>query len=174
MSRLTWCVLLAVAASGCRRNDNFCESANPNNNCSEIDAAIDSPMACTTSAECTPQVCDLTGSMTCVQCTPGEDAACTGTTPACVSNTCQACTSHAQCDSAVCLSDGSCATENEVAYVSPNGTDNATCTQATPCTKVTKALATNRKLVKFTGITDEGGTVVVDNQNVALVAEPNA
>src|SRR5690606_29935167 len=66
------------------------------------------------------------------------------------------------------------ADEAQVAYVSPSGADNASCTRTQPCTKVANALATNRPYVKVSGTTDEGNTVTIDSQNVTLLAEPGA
>ena len=136
------------------------------------DAGSDGPMACLASTECAPLVCDVDGSKTCVQCTSAEPAACMGTTPACVNTQCMACTSHAQCTTNACLPDGSCADEARVAYVDPSGTDNALCTRSTPCTKVAKALATNRAYVKLTGTTNE--QVSLNNRNVTFLAAPGA
>ena len=132
------------------------------------------PRSCTSSADCAPMVCDVAGSMTCVQCTAAEDEACGGATPACGSDgTCRGCTAHAECDSGACLPDGSCGDDANVAYVDPAGTDNASCTRAMPCTLVGKALATGRPYVKLTGTTDEA--VTVDNdRDVAFLADPMA
>ncbi|MEJ7599243.1 MAG: choice-of-anchor Q domain-containing protein [Kofleriaceae bacterium] len=166
-------VAVGLAVTGCK-NENYCEG-NPNNDCRLHDA--DGPQACTGNQDCaggqTP-VCDVTGSMTCVECLPNQADACSGTTPACGNDhACRGCTAHAECASSdVCLPDGSCADEGTVAYVDPEGTDNSNCTNATPCTKVDKALATTRPYVKFTGTTDAGATVVIENQAVTLLADP--
>jgi hypothetical protein len=54
-----------------------------------------------------------------------------------------------------------------VAYVTaaPGGTDNPTCSFASPCTHVAAALATGRPYVKFHGTTDE--SVVIGSRRVA-------
>jgi hypothetical protein len=178
--RLVGFGVMIVLGGGCdwvlgkQISSEYCAAHPADDRCPPTDVGPDVPKSCTSSAECSPEVCDVTGTMTCVQCTPAEDAACTGTTPACVSNACAACTSHAQCDSAACLPDGSCAAETQVAYVDPNGTDNSTCNKAVPCTKVDKALATGRAYVKLTGTTDEGNVVTIDNRNVSILAEKTA
>src|SRR6185437_1368854 len=84
---------------------------------------------CTTDSDCagttsTP-VCD-TGGGICVQCiAPDKTSACTDTAPVCgTDNQCHACTAHSDCASGACLADGSCADEDDVAYVSETGTDN--------------------------------------------------
>lgn len=151
---LTACLMLCACGE---HNPYFCKGA-PLDNCTLIDAAPDGPMHCTTSQECTlptATVCDTQGSGTCVECTSSESAACTGVTPACVSNTCQKCTQHSQCSSAACLPDGTCGNDTNVAYVDPAGTDTQTCSKASPCTDVAKALATARPYVKFHGTTDQ-------------------
>ncbi len=128
---------------------------------------------CESDDQCTPLVCDVSGAMTCVQCTANEASVCAATTPVCVNNQCQKCTAHAQCAASnVCLPDGSCADTTQVAYVDPGGSDNMECSQMSPCTKVMKALMTNRPYVKFHGTTDEA--VSINDQNVMLLADPGA
>lgn len=168
-------VLALVFAAGCpwTSNSNHCPGANPNDNCHEADAG---PARCTSNAECSAPaaVCDVAGSMTCVQCTPEQASECSGATPACDQDrTCRACAAHAECASRACLPDGSCGDDAMVAYVDPAGTDNASCTNAMPCTLVSKALATNRPFVKLTGTTDEA--VTVDNgRMVTFLADSGA
>jgi len=168
--------LVAASMAGCKNDPNFCEGA-PRDNCLAGDAGDDVAKRCTSNAGCespTP-VCDVSGSGTCVECTAEEAEACSGTTPVCgEDNTCAACSAHDQCASGACAPDGSCAAETDVAYVGgPGSTDNATCTKATPCTKVAKALATNRDIVKFAGTTDEGVTVG-SGRIVTFLADPGA
>ena len=131
------------------------------------------PDGCASNDQCsTPTaVCDAT---VCVQCTTEQASACTGLIPVCGDDhTCQACAAHSDCsDSHVCMPDGSCAAAPDVAYVDPAGTDNALCTKDTPCTKVSKALATNKPYVKFTGTTDEA--VTVDGGTRTFLADPGA
>ncbi|MCW5803955.1 MAG: right-handed parallel beta-helix repeat-containing protein [Deltaproteobacteria bacterium] len=169
--RLPVASLGLVIAAGCYYPPDYCEGA-PLNRCSLIDGP---PTGCTMSSECaapTP-VCDVTGSASCVQCTTAEAGACEGATPVCGDDhTCRGCVAHSECSTAACLSDGTCALSPSVAYVDPSGTDNATCTQATPCTSVAKALATNRPFVKFKGATDEA--VTLNGQDVTFLADPGA
>lgn len=91
--------------------------------------------------------------------------------PVCVESTCARCTAHAQCASDVCIGDGTCAEAASVAFVDSTGTNNLVCTQETPCTRVSSALATRRPYVKLTGTFDEGITVE-DGQVVTILAEP--
>jgi hypothetical protein len=168
--------LASALLAGCVRvkDPYYCPGRNPNDNCDEPPE----PLGCTSNDQCADPtaVCDGGGSLTCVQCTPDQASACTGATPACGDDrTCRACRAHAECTaSETCLPDGSCADPVQVAYVAPTGTDNASCTKSTPCTKVAKALATTRPYVKLAGSTDEGGTLTIDNRNVTLLAEPDA
>jgi hypothetical protein len=138
----------------------------------------DAPTAttCATNAECaTPTaVCDMTGSMKCVQCTPAEHAACTGTAPACIENSCQACTSHAQCDSKACLPDGTCALETDIAYVQAGGSGSA-CTKATPCGTLDVGVKTNKPIVKLaTGLVSDNQVTTIDGKAVMILADPGA
>lgn len=174
--RLYLTCLLVFTALGCRRLDPYyCESA-PHHNC----LALDGPKGCTIDHDCAAPtaVCDVGGTMTCVQCTTMEHDACMGTQPACGDDhACRACTAHAECPTSLaCLPDGSCGTDANVAYVDPAGTDNDVCSQAMPCTKVAKALATGKPYVKFqgaTGTTDEAITVKGGRQ-VTFLADPGA
>lgn len=69
-----------------KRNENYCEGRNPNNNCSEPDTRPDAaPPSCPDETECSAPtgVCN-TGTGQCVQCTAGatgNQAACTATRP---------------------------------------------------------------------------------------------
>jgi Right handed beta helix region len=80
---------------------------------------------------------------------------------------------HSQCPASdVCLPSGACGDPAQVAYVSPTGSDNSTCTKALPCLEVLKALEINRPFIKLTGTTNEQVTIV--DQNVTLLADPGA
>ncbi len=175
MSR-AWIPFLLCA--GCElygyKNPNYCPE-NPGNNCTLMwDGSVDT--RCTGDPDCaapTP-ACDLAGTMTCVQCTASNASACSGSTPVCGdAHACRACVAHSECASNVCRPDGTCSDGADVAYVDPAGTDNATCTQSAPCTRVAKALATNRPLVKFRGTTDEAVTLQ-GGRSVTLLAEPGS
>jgi hypothetical protein len=171
-NKLTLCALAAFSLVACIRKDDpyYCPGA-PMDNCTLIDGGH---TACTGDGQCSgaTAVCELT-SGTCVQCTMAEATACTGTAPVCGGdNMCHGCTTHDDCDSKACLPDGSCGTDSNVAYVDPTGTDNAMCTQAMRCTKVAKALATNRTYVKFSGSTND--EVSINNRDVTLLADPGA
>jgi hypothetical protein len=168
---------LLSTATGCRQdNPWYCEDRAYNN-------CVNKPgeFPCSEKADCTGQegkpacseLSEETGTGICVQCTAADSAACLGVTPICgADRTCRSCGKHTDCASAVCLADGSCAAETMVAYVSQTGTDNAQCSKNTPCSKVTKALDTNRPYVKLSGTLDEA--VTVDSKNVTFLADPGA
>jgi hypothetical protein len=165
---VTGCIISCVR----KRNPYYCPGANPNDNCAEIDAG---PTRCTDSTQCTPpEVCDTQTAM-CVQCTMSQASACAGVTPVCgADDSCRGCQSHSECpDSNACLPDGSCAPAADVAYVAPEpiGTDNTTCSLATPCTQIASALATERKYLKLHGTTDEA--VVIKDRNIMVLADPS-
>ena len=178
-NRVTLVLLATVLLAGCYRDKDpyYCPGRNPNDNCAEPPG----PAACSSNDQCADPtaVCDVAGSMTCVQCTPDQAGACAGATPACGDDrACRACRAHSECPaSATCLPDGSCADPGQVAYVQPpelGGTVNADCSLAVPCTRVASALATARPYVKLAGTNDEGGTLSIDSRNVVLLAEPDA
>src|SRR5688572_27690810 len=107
---------LLVACS--EKNPYYCEG-HPENNC-RLDADINAPQGCSTSAQCTNSakpICEPTQQV-CVACTDGMAGACGGTTPVCTSsNTCAGCGAHGECASAACLPSGACGDDASVAYV---------------------------------------------------------
>ena len=176
--RLALLCALALGASACELLDPrdrelyFCPEVPITKNCLD---KRDGPWSCESSSECTPMVCDVEGSKTCVECTTAEYGACTRTTPICgVDNMCRGCTAHTECDSRACLPNGACAGSDEVAYVepSPGGTDSGNCTLELPCATIGKALATGRAYVKLAGTMNE--QVTLTNRNVTFLAEPGA
>ncbi len=164
--------IAGLCVVGCRdQNHNYCGDA-PHTNCMDLDAALE---PCTSDQQCAPNVCDLAGSRTCVQCTTANPAACTATTPVCgTDNACHGCTTHAECSSNVCLPDGSCALEPSVAYVAENGSGN-TCGKLTPCQTLAVGLQTNRPYVKFAaGLVKDTQTTTVDSKTVTIFADAGA
>jgi len=182
MSKYNHLLVASLALWGAcvfEHNPYYCKGA-PLDNCTLIDAALpDVPTApdaaapdafagCTADQQCTlpmASVCDVSGSRTCVQCTQDDFASCTGSTPVCMSNTCQKCTEHAQCASGACLPGGACGDDTNVAYIDATGSDNPACSKAAPCLTVMNALSLGRPYMKFHGTTDEpisikGGRVV--------------
>lgn len=169
----TLSALCAIAAC----NPRYCAD-HPYRDCRlDWDAGPDGPKTCTGNSDCTAPtaVCDLGATMTCVQCTPAEPGACSGATPACVSNTCQKCTEHAQCSASnVCLPDGTCADEQQVAYVASGGTGTA-CTKAAPCGTLDSGVTANRPLVKVgAGTFADSQTTTIDAKAVTILADPGA
>jgi len=132
---------------------------------------------CTTSSDCKTAgfaVCDRSrDNGTCVQCTDVEGGACSGGTPACVNDSCAACTAHSQCASHACLPGGACADATQVAYVRPGGAG-ATCTVAQPCQKVSDAVKTGKSIVKVEGMVTEDMSIVVDGRALQIVADPGS
>lgn len=176
-TRLRALVMFALLVAGCVKKDNpnYCPGLNADNNCAEGDAGL---MPCANNTQCTTStaaICD-TQLHACVQCTPTQTSACMKATPICgTDERCRGCASHAECPiSNACLPDGSCADAGDVAYVSaaPDGTDNPLCTMAMPCTKIMKALATNRPYLKLHGSFDE--PVTISNRAITVLADPGA
>ncbi len=157
--------VVAVVGLACRSNPDHC-LGHPGDNCMNLPDASDAPQSCASDEQCSGAmpVCDVSGSKTCVQCTPAEATQCMGMTPVCGSgDSCRGCVAHSECMSDACLPDGSCSTGSDVAYVDPAGSGSA-CTQAAPCEDVVAALATGRPFVKFTGATVGSGVTVTDQE----------
>ena len=108
----------------------------------------------------------------CVQCTPADATSCAAAAPVCgTDNLCRACGKHTECASAVCLSDGSCASEATIAYVAPNGTGTA-CSKATPCGTVAAAVTTGKAIIKVaTGLVKSNQATIIDGKAVTILAE---
>lgn len=163
-------LLFITLLAACSKSNPYYCPGHPDDNCL-VDADINAPQGCTASEQCTnpaKPLCD-TSAKVCVACTAGDIGACGGTTPVCSSaNTCTARTENAQCDSAVCLGDGSCADVAQVAYVSATGDDTAACTQSAPCKTIVGAAA-KQPYVKV--MTDLDEAVVLNNATVTIVGD---
>jgi len=164
-------ILVTLVAAACSKPNPYYCPGNPDDNCL-IDADINAPQGCATSAECTngaKPICEPKEKV-CVACTDGMPGSCGGTTPVCTSaHDCTGCTLHGQCDSTVCLPSGACAETQDVAYVTPNGTDGNGCTKSSPCKTVAAALALGRGTIKILGNIDEA--VVVASGTVQIFGE---
>lgn len=172
-------VAMAVALGGCRCNPEYCEGS-PGTNC---DRVPDAPGSCVANEDCGAEaaVCDVAGSMTCVQCTPDQASACTGTTPTCGDDrACRACRSHAECPgSDACLPDGSCAEPEQVAYVQAGATGAPPCAKGAPCGTLQQgvtAVGASRPFIKVvgTGTLADGATTTIDGKAVTILADPGA
>lgn len=133
----------ALALPACRQlNPEFCASHPQDIDCAgRSGAGIDADL-CSQDEQCTDPtpVCDITRSM-CVPCMPGKVGACSGATPVCgADDACHPCAMDAECASQTCLPDGSCASPLDVLYVSPTGSDLATCMPDDHCS-LARALA---------------------------------
>ncbi len=135
---------LALALPACRQLDpEFCATHPQDVDCAG--RAGSGPIAaglCTEDEQCTNStpVCDITRSM-CVPCMPGKVGACGGVAPVCgVDEACHPCAMDTDCASQTCLPDGSCASPLDVLYVSPTGSDLATCMPDDHCS-LARALA---------------------------------
>lgn len=136
---------IAPALPACRQLDpEFCASHPQDIDCAGrlgTGAGIDAGQ-CTQDEQCTDPtpVCDITRSM-CVPCMPGKVGACSGATPVCgADEACHPCAMDSECASQTCLPDGSCASPLDVLYVSPTGSDLATCMPQDHCS-LARALA---------------------------------
>lgn len=98
--------------------------------------------ACTADSQCpglaqsdADQFCVAGG---CVQCRESSD--CDAAAPLCADGRCVTCAAHADCASGVCAG-GTCAAEDEIAYVSTTGSPASECTPSSPCNSVIRAIA---------------------------------
>ncbi len=172
MVRITLAFALTMFVACKEKNPLFC-NGNPDDPRCTTDGPI---VACSTDDECTPQVCDVAGTQTCVECTADKAAACTGTSPICGDDlACRGCSTHTECpDSNACLPDGSCADSDDVAYVASTGSGTA-CSQAMPCGLLATAISANTPYVKFaTGLVKDTNTTVIDGKTVTILADSGA
>jgi hypothetical protein len=68
---------------------------------------------------------------------------CEGRAPICDDGACRACKSHDECASGICMDDGRCANESDVAYVQSAGSATSECTRLSPCDSIGRALTVN-------------------------------
>jgi len=162
-------LVLTVVGAGCETaRQNFCPG------CLDAD---NGPGKCSDDGDCLAPmgVCDLGVTNLCVVCTTAEAGACSGATPACIANTCQKCTAHAQCKvSGACLPDGSCADVTQVAYVQEGGLGK-TCTRDAPCGILDEGVSVTRPYVKIqTGTVTADDQTMIDGKTVTILADPGA
>lgn len=174
-----------VAAAGCdlvlghQLNQEYCKAhlADPDCQQAHPDAGSGGAAVCTADEQCTAPsgVCDVEATMTCVACTTSKHDACTGATPICVARTCQKCTQHAQCTASnVCLPEGACADEAQVAYVRSGGSGGA-CTRLAPCGTLDDGVKANKPIVKIgPGAVADNKTTTIDGKAVMILADPGA
>jgi hypothetical protein len=170
-------VLITLAlVAGCEtRSTKYC-GLHPEDtfNCGFTDAGADAARSCAADPDCVapdPR-CDL-DSHTCVQCLSGAD--CTrpeATICNLATHTCQGCIANSDCASQACLPTGTCGDDTSVAYVDPTApAANTTCTFASQCSTIAKALATKMRFVKLHGTISEAVTLG-KNVVVAFLADP--
>jgi hypothetical protein len=81
------------------------------------------------------------------------------------------CTTIADCPTSVCLPSGTCAAEDDVAWLDPASTVTSSCTMAMPCYRVLDALATNRPYIRIHGLITNITSI---SRPVGIFAEPGA
>ncbi len=139
----SWIALSLALVAGCMKtSERYC-AQNPG--APECAGGGDASTACATSDQCTSAtapVCEP-GSMTCVQCTDNQAAACDDATPVCGDDfRCRGCEDHAECPSMACLPSGACATDEDTAFIDAGASGgNDTCTRQQPCAAIADALA---------------------------------
>jgi hypothetical protein len=107
---------------------------------------------------------------TCVQCTPENPSACSGSAPVCgEAGTCRPCRGDSECTSQVCQLSGSCLPEDQALYVSPAGTG-GDCTASQPCTlqMALTQFTPQRFAIKLAPGTYRGAILVGNNQRLEI------
>src|SRR3954470_10753779 len=124
MLRLALLIVSVVGVTGCDHlkedNPSSCERPENVGHPGCPDAQPGTGGHCSASSPCTAEgfpACDTDrDGVTCVQCTAAATGGCKGATPLCVNDKCTGCTKHTDCESNLCLPDGSCALSDDVAY----------------------------------------------------------
>ena len=169
---------LALLAACEKRSQLYCEK-HPQDfeNCDQVDAAVEPPIACQTEIDCPmPKPFCEQGSHVCVECLTSADCE-LPTAKNCDPDTfsCQGCLAHAECPSKLCLPDGACAAENDTVYVSEGGNDDNPCTLAEPCATIARGfdvVTAARQYVKVQGTLAESQTISM--KRGSIFAEPGA
>ncbi len=149
--------VLALAA-GCKGDINaaYCAAHRDDPDClTEGVMMRDAPTPeCETSAQCVgdPEggVCD-TSTQQCVECLPGGESSCIMGQVCGADQKCVGCVKDGDCASSVCLGTRSCANEDNILYVKPDGTG-TTCDRDAACTLTTAVaqLTATRNIIKLT------------------------
>jgi len=175
------CLVLAVLATGCMKTSaTYCakHGADDPENCPPVDAPV--ATTCTSNADCADSpatlVCNI-GTQVCAECNlaSSQTAACNGLQPVCgADDACRGCRAHTECLSGACLPDGSCGTDDNVAFVDGQLGTGGECTRAAPCSKLSDALAKMpyREFIKIKGSLDEN--ITISGRDVTLLADPGA
>jgi len=98
--------------------------------------------ACTADSQCPgfgqPDADKFCVAGSCAQCRAGMND-CPLDAPLCMDGRCVTCVAHADCATGVCAN-GTCASEDEIAYVTTTGSTVSDCTRTSPCNTVERAL----------------------------------
>ncbi|HEY5952145.1 MAG TPA: choice-of-anchor Q domain-containing protein [Kofleriaceae bacterium] len=145
-------------------------------NCGYLDAGIDARPVCMTDQECTglagAPYCEPNAKF-CVECYLPEHCSAVPGKPFCDPSTflCTSCVKNLDCPSNVCLPNGVCGDDSNVAYVDPTAPmTNTQCTMAAKCKLIEDALLTKRPYIKLQGAISE--VVAINSQSVTLIGEP--
>jgi len=171
-------LILLLALVACEKQSKlYCEK-HPGDldNCGFLDGGIDARPMCASDMDCASSpsapYCEL-NLHECVGCYQSGQCTANPIEKFCDLSTfqCTSCVRNTDCTSNVCLPNGECGDDSNVAYVDPDlGGNNATCAMATPCKTVAAALTTKKPYIMLKGMIDEA--VVIDAQAVTILAEP--
>ena len=171
-------LILILALAACEKQSKlYCEKHSGDlDNCGYLDAGIDARPVCASDMDCAGSpgapYCEL-NLHECVECYQSGHCSANPVEKFCDLSTflCTSCVRNTDCTSNVCLPNGQCGDDGNVAYVDPAmGADNADCKMATPCMTVDAALTTKKPYIHLTGMINEA--VVIDAQSVTILADP--
>ena len=83
----------------------------------------------------------------------------------------QGCSTISECPTSVCLPNGTCAADTDVAWLDPASTVSMPCTMAMPCYRLLDALATNRPYIRVHGTISNVSGI---SRPVSIFGEPAA
>ena len=162
MNRIVGIALVAFAGCRVEHSLDFCEMNPHDQECKKLG------QLCLRNGDCGLGQCDKNTSK-CVECV--DTTPCYEQVPICDQRVCRACETSTECGTG-CRSDGTCADEEEVAYVTAIGAPGG-CTIEQPCGTIDDALATGRPFVHIAGDTTIG-RFTIDNRTIAIIGEPGA
>jgi hypothetical protein len=178
VARVLIAILASLAAAGCKKQSELYCGMHPGDldNCGYLDAGIDARPTCMVEADCAGLVgaphCEPNAQV-CVECYLPEHCAMNPVEKFCDPQTllCTSCIKNADCASDVCLPNGLCGDDTNVAYVDPMAMpENVTCTAAAPCSTVDAALLTKKPFIKLEA--DIVEPVIISATAVTILAEP--
>jgi hypothetical protein len=167
---------IGAAVAGCKKQSELYCDMHPGDleNCGYLDAGIDARPMCMLDQDCPPAApfCEPNARF-CVECYLPVHCEMTPGKPYCdpESYRCASCINDSDCASNVCLPNGVCGDDTNVAYVDPMAmATNMQCTASAPCSTIKTALLTKKPFIKL--LKDVTEAVVISASAVTILAPP--